>query len=435
MTRGFALAAAGLVLLCLMASTATAMTLSQAKTQPKGATINFSGIVTFASGGVSVVEEPNRSCAIRVFWSGGLVVEGTTVDVTGTVAVTTQGEACISASDVQVTGSASLAPLFMCGKVLGGTDFFYNSGSPERGQKGVYGGTGLNNIGLLVKIIGTVTAVEPKPTGKPPYFWVNDGSGVGVGSYQGICVTQSQPLDLQVGDYVHVTGVSTCYRDSDGKLRPSVQMLSVEPVFPARPYFIVGGGSGDEGSMILFTAVRDAVDYRLYESFDGANYSPRPETSVAMSNQLRQISLDIPTNRYLRIVPVNSAGTEGTPSHSVNARVQDPRIPLTIVSPTWDQTSVSRLPSIAWNSIPGAEMVLIDIHTESAQGGPSVWTTTALFPTSSTAYRNYRGTYLQLTPAAGPLEPNTKHWVYVGAFDSGRWQMTSGDDVPFTTGP
>jgi hypothetical protein len=434
MIRGFAVAAAGLVLLCLMASTATAVTIAQAKIQPNGATVDFAGVVTFASGSVCVVEDPNRSCAIRVFWSGGLVVEGTTVDVTGIVGVTTQGEACISASDVHVTGSASLFPFFMYGKILGGADFFYSPGPPERGQKGVYGGNGLNNVGLLVKIAGRVTAVEPRPTGEAPCFWVDDGSGVGVGSYQGICVTQSQPLDLQVGDSVHVTGVSTCYKDSNGKLRPAVQMLSVEPVFPARPYFIVGMNAYGDGHMILYTPVRDAVDYRLYESFDGVNWSLRPETSVPILNQAMSISLTIPTNRYLRVVPANSAGVEGAPSHTVNARVEDPRIPLTITSPTWDQTGVSRSPSIAWDSIPGAEMVMVDI-SESTQGGPGVWNTIALFPAASVTYGNYRGTYLQAHPATGPLAPNAEHWVYVAAFDSGRWGMTSGDDVPFTTGP
>ena len=381
------------------------------------------------------IASPGRVSGIRVVWSGAVSL-GKRYVVTGTTNTDPSSEErqVIATAVVPHTSGWTVAakPLGLNNKSLGGDDWHYDS-ETGAGQKGIAGGSGLNNIGLLVRTTGRITAVEPRPTDTPPCFWVNDGSGLD--SNQGICVTRSQPSDIQVGDYVYVMGVSTCYKDSTGKLRPAVQMLSVEPVFPARPYFIGGGGEDDGDSMIIFTPVHGAVDYRLYQSFDDVDYSLRPETSSSMSNQLRQISFSIPTNRYLRVVPVNSAGVEGTPSHTVNARVQDPRVPLTITSPTWDQAGVSRLPSITWNSIPGAEMVLVEIHTESAHEGPSIWSTVALFPATSIAYRNYRGTYQQLIPAAGPLEPNTKHWVYVGAFDSGRWQMTRGDDVPFSTGP
>lgn len=438
MIKSYVITAASFVLLSLMTSVSMAMTISQAKMQPNSSVVSFAGAITFANGSVYVVEDPNRSCAIKVFWPGALVSEGAMVNVTGTVAVTTLGEACVNASNVQKTGSANLTPFLTYGKRLGGGDFFYNPGPPERGQRGVFGGKGVNNIGMLVKIYGTVTAVEPKPSsGKPPYFWVDDGSGVGVGSYRGICVVQSQPLDLQVGDRVYLTGVSTCYKDSEGKLRPAVQMLSVEPIFPARPYFAGGGSAGDGGKMVMFTPVRDAVDYRLYESFDsGVTYSQRPETSVAMSNQLRIILLNIPTNRLLRVVPVNSSGVEGNPSHIINAKVDDPRDQLIFTSPVSNQTNVSRVPTFTWNSIPDedAELVMISVQSQSAKG-PTVWSTTALFNTNSITYGNYRGTYWQLLLATGPLEPNTKYWVYAAAFNSERWQKVRANDTPFTTGP
>jgi hypothetical protein len=51
-----------------------------------------------------------------------------------------------------------ISPVSLTNKNLGGGDFFYDPGTGA-GQIGVEDGVGVNNIGLLVKTCGTVTAV------------------------------------------------------------------------------------------------------------------------------------------------------------------------------------------------------------------------------------------------------------------------------------
>ena len=73
---------------------------------------------------------------------------------------------------------------------------------------GILGGVGLNNIGLLVKIWGKVT------DGGADWFAVDDGSGVDDG-YDPIGVEVNVPVGVtppKKGEYVSVTGVSSCVR-------------------------------------------------------------------------------------------------------------------------------------------------------------------------------------------------------------------------------
>ncbi len=76
------------------------------------------------------------------------------------------------------------------------------------GQMGVSGGTGLNNIGLLVRSWGQVVDID---TATPPtYYWLNDGSGVDVAVNLEVAPGQAIPTTLSIGDYVSgITGVST----------------------------------------------------------------------------------------------------------------------------------------------------------------------------------------------------------------------------------
>jgi len=102
-------------------------------------------------------------------------------------------------------------PLAMNNKTIGG-------GALNANTPGVDGGTGLNNIGLLIKTCGKVTYVDD--TNK--FFYIDDGSGIKDGtlkpdstpvlgirvSYKDLApgVTFQRP---DVGTWVTVTGISS----------------------------------------------------------------------------------------------------------------------------------------------------------------------------------------------------------------------------------
>ena len=76
------------------------------------------------------------------------------------------------------------------------------------GQQGIIGASGLNNIGLLICTWGQVTS-----TGAG-YFVIDDGSEVDVK-----CVVPAGVTPPSIGDYVGVTGISSCEMTGDDLYR------------------------------------------------------------------------------------------------------------------------------------------------------------------------------------------------------------------------
>jgi len=104
-----------------------------------------------------------------------------------------------------------LPPVAMTAGVVGGTDLFYDPVTLA-GQKGVVGGVGLNNIGMLVRAFGTVT---PDTSAS---FYIADGSG----ALLKVRIPPAVPLPIP-DSYVSVTGVcSTEMAGSD--LRPVIKI-------------------------------------------------------------------------------------------------------------------------------------------------------------------------------------------------------------------
>lgn len=145
------------------------------------------------------VEEMDRSAGIRVKW-GSSVAKGSKVTIKGTInqaSSATNYEREIVATSVTVTSSNNTLPkpVGMNCRAIGGTSL--NDYTP-----GVYGGYGLNNIGLLVRICGKVTY---KGTG---FFYVDDGTQrEAYSTFTGIRVNSS--ASVNTGDIVIVTGVLT----------------------------------------------------------------------------------------------------------------------------------------------------------------------------------------------------------------------------------
>jgi hypothetical protein len=103
-------------------------------------------------------------------------------------------------------GRGSVGPLLVMNKPLGGGDCNYEPGTvwplTLSGQKGVVDGSGLNNIGLLVRTCGRI--IERDTSSPATWLRIDDGSGV--------TVKCTVPDDVAIDPswtYVAVTGISS----------------------------------------------------------------------------------------------------------------------------------------------------------------------------------------------------------------------------------
>lgn len=111
------------------------------------------------------------------------------------------------------------APLGVTSRSIGG-------GALNQYTPGVFEGSGLNNIGLLVRMWGKVTYKNTDDK----YFYIDDGYGrldgsghVGVRvSYDNLALGESFSPPDQVGDFVAVTGISSTIVIT-GKVQPNLR--------------------------------------------------------------------------------------------------------------------------------------------------------------------------------------------------------------------
>jgi len=154
-------------------------------------------------GGEFYIEELDRSSGIRVA-SAQQVEEGHVVTVVGNL-TTDCGERSLGSPSVTVIGQAlePIQPLAMPNRALGGGDFTPNT-------RGVSGGCGLRNVGLLVRTWGRVTYVGEG------FFYIDDGSALDDGSgHMGVKVASRSLQKPQLGSMVSVSGLSACEQNQD----------------------------------------------------------------------------------------------------------------------------------------------------------------------------------------------------------------------------
>ena len=143
--------------------------------------ILYGKTVTGAVGGAFWIQEPHMYgyAAIKVIWNGSLIIaQGHSVDVVGTLDASS-GQRVMIARAVEDNGVVSdddkVEPITMVGRAIGGKAI--NAFTP-----GVTNGTGLYNIGMLVRTVGKVT------TSGADFFFLDDGSGLKDGENTGIKV-------------------------------------------------------------------------------------------------------------------------------------------------------------------------------------------------------------------------------------------------------
>jgi hypothetical protein len=195
------------------------LSIPMAKSVSDGQAVKLSDkIVTAVFGAYSYLEEPNRQGGLKVQTASPLTT-GATAQTVGAMA-TVDGERVLMATNVSMASAAAKAlPVTLTTAALGGGTFGGQQAVAEyrvvkqgsATSKVLTAGRGLNNIGLLVRVTGKVTAVGSD------YFYIDDGAkcddGSGLLGVRVICGSASKP---SVGRQVLITAVSGTYYERGG---------------------------------------------------------------------------------------------------------------------------------------------------------------------------------------------------------------------------
>jgi hypothetical protein len=206
-----------------------ASSFGQIKKLPSGTGVDVAGaIVTAAFPDCFYVEDDVRASGIRVDMANHGQAVGFRADFIGTVITGANGERRVAANSATASEARSTRPVSAGNRLLGGGDWYYNP-TTGTGQIGVVGGSGLNNIGRFVTTWGRVTGIG---TG---YLYIDDGSalndGLGSTGVRVIC----DPTGYAVGNYLFVTGISSCFKNQSGAIvrqilaRSSADVRKVSP--------------------------------------------------------------------------------------------------------------------------------------------------------------------------------------------------------------
>lgn len=157
------------------------------------------------------IQDDNRNAGIRVEKAAhGLTGDNQRAAFTGTVQTSADGERYVLASSLSEDGMGSAKPVGLTGKSIGGSA--YKDTASGIGQQGITGCSGLNNIGLFVRVWGRVAEVESVSIpAQPSWIKIDDGSGRLIK-----CVAEggSPVIDpMWQNRYVAVTGISSCEFD------------------------------------------------------------------------------------------------------------------------------------------------------------------------------------------------------------------------------
>lgn len=188
----------------------TGATPASAKALADGTVVSLEGVTTAVFSGLSparfYVESKERTGGIQARCATSLPAADRKFVGTGTMQ--TDAGTRERYADIAVWQTSDrwvLQPIAMTTGALGG--------GPQGLQEGVADGVGIGNIGLLVRLCGTVVFAAPDYS----YIYISDGSGVSDGSVaDGVRVDMSaipaaQRIRPPIGSSVVVTGISTTW--------------------------------------------------------------------------------------------------------------------------------------------------------------------------------------------------------------------------------
>lgn len=265
--------------LTAVASFGASGTIGWAKTQPDGTPISVTGVITasFPDSMISYIESTDGSSGIAIAASG---IPGQVIEVSGTIITRTDtGERMIVDSIISPTGAGKiLKPIGMTNKTIGGGNFGpYIQGLP--------GGTGLNNVGLLVTAWGAITA---NGSDSVPYTYIDDGSNRRDGTTDpitgqpniGIRVEGAQ---VDVGWYVSGTGISSQSQNiyNTQTVVPAVKLLYESASLSAPT---VGAAGGNGMALLIWSDVAATSGYKVYRSTtETGTYNPIGEVTAPIT--------------------------------------------------------------------------------------------------------------------------------------------------------
>ncbi len=193
-----------------------------AKLLPDGARVDLKPALisagTFEAGPFCYILSPDRSAGLRVL--GRVASRSRLVSLTG-VMDTVAGERVLRATSMLDLGEGVLPPAVgILASRAGGGPFHYDP-TNGAGQQGVEGGSGLNTVGLLVRVHGRVTATNEEAE----TFTLDDGGGRPLtcrapraGDSSG---TMHPDFVLpEVGSFVEAEGIVSVSRDEGTSLLP-----------------------------------------------------------------------------------------------------------------------------------------------------------------------------------------------------------------------
>lgn len=168
------------------------------------------------------IESADRSSGVKV--TGKTANTGRTVSITGVMA-TVNGEREIQASTCTLVGAATIKPIGMNNRSIGGGQANYQNGvwrhTTLRGEDGkpqlIWAkAQGLNNIGLYVRTWGKVVSVDTAAH----TFVISDGTSV-----DGIkCWAPSTVTLPALNSFVAVKGISSCEKNGQDELLPLLKV-------------------------------------------------------------------------------------------------------------------------------------------------------------------------------------------------------------------
>lgn len=160
------------------------------------------------------IQERDRSAGIRVVCGTSASI-GDSVALIGSLGLASNYERVITVGgQISFGAPVPVRPVIMTNASVGGSSTVEYNEQAGTGQRGVTGGVGVNNIGLLVRTTGRVTWSDAG------WFYVDDGSGLSDFSpYTGLRVMCGGIAPPARGDYVAVTGTSSILNDGANAYR------------------------------------------------------------------------------------------------------------------------------------------------------------------------------------------------------------------------
>ncbi len=178
------------------------------------------------------IEEADRHAGIRLdlsTLSNWTVKVGDSANIKGVMSTTPDGERCIAVSQLTMASrTTAIEPLFLGTLGLGGKSFDLQEGTWEIRNSTLTESASVNNIGLLVKLTGKITQIDPAEQ----FFYIDDGSGITDGSTTGGVENVGIRVGLNgtsftAGRVITITGISSCFKHTDGKLRKLLRVLNI----------------------------------------------------------------------------------------------------------------------------------------------------------------------------------------------------------------